>query len=71
MQQRTFSITADQGEERISEIEDRNFKIIQLEENKEKKDYIIYEIPSEESVNYWGSRRRREREMEQKVYLKK
>lgn len=61
MQQRTFSITADQGEERISEIEDRNFKIIQLEENKEKKDYIIYEIPSEESVNYWGSRRRRER----------
>ena len=33
----------DQGEE------DRNFKIIQLEENKEKKDYIIYEIPSKES----------------------
>ena len=30
-------------------------------ENKEKKDYIIYEIPSKESVNYWGSRRRRER----------
>lgn len=33
----------DQGEE------DRNFKIIQLEENKKKKDYIIYEIPSKES----------------------
>ena len=70
MQQRTFSITADQGEERISEIEDRNFKIIQLEENKEKKDYIIYEIPSEESVNT-GVPEEEEREMEQKVYLKK
>ena len=40
MQKRIFSITADQGEERISEIEDRNFKIIQLEENKEKKERL-------------------------------
>ena len=40
MQKRIFSITADQGEERISEIEDRNFKIIQLGENKEKKERL-------------------------------
>lgn len=46
----------DKAKERISELEDRNFEIVQPDENKIKrmkrlkKAYIIYKIPSKETI---------------------
>lgn len=68
-----FNIILDQTEERISKLKDRPFEIIQLGEQKRKKNEKVQRKPEgtmgHENVYHHGSPRMRKKIKEQKAYL--